>query len=80
MAIKVDKTKKVMFTEGQMYMAKGTNKFKDHRGFVEHLFKKQCRCKVVDHALLKYRYLMRNKVCIVEVVGVLGKSLEFDPK
>jgi hypothetical protein len=71
------KTRKVVFTDHQMLTAKETGKFPTHREFVEFLFKRH-KVKVINHALLEYKYV-KEKVgytnCIIQVTGVIGSSL-----
>lgn len=81
---KFTRTRKVMFTDAQMLLAKETKKFESppgtpfleqHRPFIEWLFKGQHKCTVNDHTKLRYKYLTNNGVCVIEVEGDLGSAL-----
>lgn len=84
--IKLRRFRKVMFTDSQMLVAKNSGKFPDqpgltklqqHRPFVEWLFKTQHKCLVLDHTRLKYNYMTRNKISVIEIEGELGSAIGF---
>lgn len=84
--IKVKRYRKVMCTDAQMLLARQNKKFKpvpgtpklhEHRPFVEWLFRHQHKCVVSDHTKLKYNYMMRNRVCVIEIEGEIGPALQF---
>lgn len=69
------KFRTVVFTEFQMIKARDSKKFPTHREFVEWLFMTQHKCRVENHSLLQYDYILVGKRNIVKVRGQLGLSI-----
>lgn len=63
-------------TSKQFKSPPGTNKLHEHRPFVAWLFKKQHKCQVIDFTKLKYNYMLRNKICVIEIEGEIGQALQ----
>lgn len=82
---KIRRKRKVMFTDDQMLLARQSGHFPDrpdlprlqqHRPYVEWLFRGQHACAVIDHTQLKYNYVTRNKVCVIQIEGEIGSALQ----
>lgn len=71
-------TRRVAFTDKQMFVAKGTGKFPSHREFVEWLFKEQHKCGILNHTLLEYKYVKPTEgpgETITYITGRIGISI-----